>query len=124
MPTANTVRIKSFDTSGITRGNDGIARYGKLLPSLVEVLRSSVDRTPEAGAVVELGGERVNYRQLWDRSARVADGLKAEGIGRGDRVAIQLGNGLDWCLAFFGIQIAGAVAAIFYTSGTTGFPRS
>src|SRR4029077_16049383 len=57
-----------------------------------------------------LGGGRVTYRELWDRAARVAGGLKQAGITRGDRVAIRLGNGLDWCFAFFGAQMAGAVA--------------
>lgn len=163
--------IQPFDQSGVVRGDDGIARYQDRPQSLVEMLRDSVEKSPESEAIVEVGGERINYRQLWDRSARVAGGLRAEGIQRGDRVAIRLGNGLDWCLAFFGIQMAGAiavpvntrfsepeaayvvsdsgskfvflgnrslpdgpatvvddlgredVAAIFYTSGTTGFPK-
>src|SRR4030095_10023161 len=139
--------------------------------SLVTMRRLTVEKSPDHEAIVELGGERINYRQLWDRAARVAGGLKENGIERGDRVAIRLGNGLDWCLAFFGAQMAGAiavpvntrfseaevdyvvtdsgsrfsllpgeklpngepyvieelnkgdVAAIFYTSGTTGFPK-
>ena len=163
--------IRPFDYSGITRDSDGIAQYPDRPNSLVEMLRSTVEKSPDHEAIVELGGERINYRQLWDRSARVAGGLKQSGIARGDRVAIRLGNGLDWCLAFFGIQMAGAVAvpvntrfseseveyvvndsgsrftflpkealpdgasfvvddlnrddlsAIFYTSGTTGFPK-
>jgi len=163
--------IQPFDQSGVVRGDDGIARYQNRPQSLVEMLRGSVEKSPESEAIVEVGGERTNYRQLWDRSARLAGGLRAEGIQRGDRVAIRLGNGLHWCLAFFGIQMAGAiavpvntrfseseaeyvvsdsgskfaflgnqrlpdgpatavdglqrddVAAIFYTSGTTGFPK-
>jgi len=163
--------IQPFDQSGVVRGDDGIARYQDRPQSLVEMLRGSVEKSPESEAIVEVGGERINYRQLWDRSARVAGGLRAAGIQRGDRVAIRLGNGLHWCLAFFGIQMAGAiavpvntrfsepeaayvvsdsgskfvflgnqslpdgpatvvddlrrddVAAIFYTSGTTGFPK-
>src|SRR5215216_2598343 len=163
--------IRPFDYTGITRDSDGVAHYTGLPNSLVEMLRASVDKTPDKEAIVELGGERVSYQQLWDRSARVAGGLKGEGVKRGDRVAIRLGNGLDWCLAFFGAQMAGAIvvpvntrfsepeidyvitdsgsvfsflpgqplpdgdpfvvedlklsdlAAIFYTSGTTGFPK-
>ena len=97
--------------------------------------------------------------------------MKAQGIERGDRVAIRLPAGLAWVDAFLGAQLAGAiavpvntrlaepeveyvvsdsgskfvfmpgaplpdagpyaledlephdVAAIFYTSGTTGFPK-
>lgn len=163
--------IQPFDQSRIARGADGIARYQDLLSSLVAMLRKSVEAAPSDEAIVEVGGPHITYRQLWDRAARVAGGLKSQGIERGDRVAIRLGNGLDWCLAFFGIQLAGAiavpvntrfneaeveyvisdsgskfvclpdaplpdgpamavedlqpqdVAAIFYTSGTTGFPK-
>ena len=163
--------IPPFDYSAITRDSRGISHYDDRPNSLVEMLRATVDKSPDHEAIVELGGERINYRELWDRSARVAGGLKQIGISRGDRVAIRLGNGLDWCLAFFGAQMAGAVAvpvntrfsepeveyvvtdsgsrfsfipgeqlpdgdpfvvdglnksdlaAIFYTSGTTGFPK-
>jgi len=150
------------------RGSDGIARYTNRPGSLVEMLRATVDRVGDGLAVAEIGGERVTYRALWDRAARVAGGLRAEGVQPGDRVAIRLPNGLDWVLAFWGSQLAGAVvvpvntrfkdseaqyviddsgasyvfgalpdgeptavedlgaddlAAIFYTSGTTGFPK-
>ncbi|HEX8089891.1 MAG TPA: AMP-binding protein [Blastocatellia bacterium] len=163
--------IRPFDYAGISRGSDGVARYEGRPNSVVEMLRSTVDKSPDKEAIVEIGGGRVSYRRLWDRSARVAGGLRRRGINRGDRVAIRLGNGLDWCLAFFGAQMAGAivvpvntrfsepevdyvitdsgsvfsflpgqplpdgdpfvienltpedVAAIFYTSGTTGFPK-
>ncbi len=163
--------VRPFDPSGIVHGSDGIARYQNLQRSIVEMLRASVERAPHAEAIVEVGGPRITYRQLWDRAARVAGGLRALGVGAGDRVAIRLGNSLDWCLAFFGIQLTGAiavpvntrfseseveyvirdsgsrlvisaaaplpdgqsyatedssrqdVAAIFYTSGTTGFPK-
>lgn len=160
-----------FDTTGVTRGADGIARYDGLPPSLVHVLRAAVEASPDQEALVELHGERLTYRQFWDRAARVAGGLRAAGVRRGDRVAIRLPNGIDWVLAFFGAQLAGAIAvpvntrfteaeeryvvedcgaaylaepgsplpdgrpyavedaaaddaaAIFYTSGTTGFPK-
>jgi long-chain acyl-CoA synthetase len=157
--------------SGITRGADGIKRFDVLPASLVEMLRSSTDTSPDAEAFVELDGPRLTYRQLWDASARVAGGLRADGLRRGDRVAIRHGNGLDWALSFLGTLLAGGVAvpvntrftdpevdyvvtdsgasvvlgpgtsmpdgaayaddsltpddlgAIFYTSGTTGFPK-
>jgi acyl-CoA synthetase (AMP-forming)/AMP-acid ligase II len=160
-----------FDTSGITRDERGVARYTGLPPSLVAMLRSTVDRIPEGEALVEVGGDRLSYRELWDRSARVAGGLVEAGVRRGDRVAILLPAGVDWVLGFLGAQLAGAVAvpvntrfadpeidyvlddsgasvtlrpgeplpdgppyadedaapsdiaAIFYTSGTTGFPK-
>jgi acyl-CoA synthetase (AMP-forming)/AMP-acid ligase II len=163
--------IEPFDTSGITRGGDGIKRYDDIAPSVVAMLRAAVDASPDAEAVVELDGPRLSYRELWDRAARVAGGLRAAGLRRGDRVAVRHGNGVEWVLAFLGTQLAGGVAvpvntrfaepevdyvvtdsgasvvlgpgeplpdgepyaaddfgpddlaAIFYTSGTTGFPK-
>ncbi len=160
-----------FDDSGVERGPDGVARYLDRPASLVHLLRASVDRDASATAVVVVGGESLSYQDLWERSARVAGGLRRLGIKRSDRVAIRLGNGIDWVLAFFGAQLIGAVvvpintrftddeaayvvndsgaaftftpgsgmpdgepavfedllgddlAAIFYTSGTTGFPK-
>jgi long-chain acyl-CoA synthetase len=157
-----------FDTAGVEREPDGVARYPHRPDSLVQMLRESVERVGDRLAVSEVGGEQVTYRELWDRAARVAGGLRAKGIERGHHVAIRLPNGLDWVLAFWGAQLAGAVvvpvntrftdseaqyviddsgasyvfgplpdadpiteedpapddlAAIFYTSGTTGFPK-
>ena len=160
-----------FENSGVERDADGRARYTGLPDSLVAMLRTSVQRDSDAPAVLEVGGPSIAYGELWERSARVAGGLEAHGVGRGDRVAIRLGNGIDWVLAFFGAQLLGAVvvpvntrfteeevayvvgdsearftfadgeplpdgepvepaqlgqddlAAIFYTSGTTGFPK-
>jgi len=165
-----------FDMTGVSRGPDGIKRYAGLPRNLVQMLRDQVDRQGTAEAVVETGAEnagslRLSYASLWDRAARVAGGLRALGVQRGDRVAIRLGNGVDWVLAFLGAVLADAVvvpvntrfteeeagyvvtdsgarhvfrpgdalpdgdplvvddaepggpAAIFYTSGTTGFPK-
>ncbi|MDQ6810301.1 MAG: AMP-binding protein [Actinomycetota bacterium] len=160
-----------FDETGVERGPDGIAFYLDRPASLVALLRASVDRDAGAIAVLEVGGPSLSYGELWDRAARVAGGLGRAGVERGDRIAIRLANGIDWVLAFFGAQLAGAVvvpvntrfteeevayvvkdseakftfvpgtalpdgapvaledagpddlAAIFYTSGTTGFPK-
>ena len=74
------------------------------------MVRASVERHPDVEAVVEVGGERVTYAELWDRAARVAGGLVADGITRGDRVASLLPAGLDWVVGFLGTLLAGAVA--------------
>ncbi|MFT3853288.1 MAG: AMP-binding protein [Ilumatobacteraceae bacterium] len=166
-----TPRIVPFDMSGVERGDDGVLRYRDLPASLQAMLRASVEAAPDKEAVVVVGGPRVTYQQVWDRSARVAGGLRAAGVQAGDRVAIRYPNGADWVLAFWGTLMAGAVvvpvntrfsdaeveyvvadsgasyvfepdaplpdgepyvdesagpatlAAIFYTSGTTGFPK-
>jgi long-chain acyl-CoA synthetase len=160
-----------FEETGVVRDEDGRARYLGRPDSLLVMLSTSVERDPAAVALLEVGGPSVTYGALWERSARVAGGLRTAGVGRGDRVAINMPNGIDWVLAFFGSQMLGAVvvpvntrftadeaayvvedsgaihtftgdaplpdgepveperlapddlAAIFYTSGTTGFPK-
>jgi long-chain acyl-CoA synthetase len=63
--------IHPFDESGIQRGPDGIARYEDRPQSLLDMLRATVDKWNDKEALVEIGGERIGYRQLWDRAARV-----------------------------------------------------
>ena len=62
-----------FDRTGTEVGPDGVRRYTGLPQNLLQMLRAAVDSSPDAEALVELGGERVTYRQLWDRAARVAE---------------------------------------------------
>jgi len=160
-----------FDDTGVQPDGDGIRRYPGLHQSLVEMLGESVRADPRAEALVQVGGPRLSYAELWDRAARVSGGLREAGVSPGDRVAIRLPNSIDWVLAFFGGLMAGGivvpvntrltaaeagyiigdsgssyvfepgsalpdgnplvhedavrsdVAAIFYTSGTTGFPK-
>ena len=99
-----------FDLTGVTRGPDGIKRYEGLPRNLVHMFRAAVDQEGAAEAVVEAGGgPRLSYATLWDRAARVAGGLRGLGVQRGDRVAIRLGNGVDWVLAFIGAVLADAI---------------
>ena len=102
--------LHPFDETGVERDAAGIKHYVDLPDSVVAMLRTSVDRDPSGEAVVEVDGPRLTFRELWDAAARVAGGLRAGGVGRGDRVAIRLGNGVDWVLAFLGTLMAGGVA--------------
>ena len=55
------------------------------------------------------GDERIVADELWERVARLAAGLAARGIGRGDRVALLLPNGPAFAISFLAIAQAGAV---------------
>ena len=165
--------IEPFQMTGLEPGPDGVKRYRGLHPSVVAMLRgASVDSFADSEAFVELAtGQRVSYREVWEAAARVAGGLRGDGVVGGDRVAIRYDNGLDWVFCFLGTLLAGGVAvpvntrfteseaayviddsqakvvlapgwplpdgtpfadeslshedmgALFYTSGTTGFPK-
>ncbi len=102
-------RDNPFATTGVSRDVDGIMRYDRLPASLVDLLAEQVETRPDSEAVVELGGDRVSYRQLWQRAGRVAGGLHAAGLRRGDRVSVRYPAGLDWVLAFWGALMAGGI---------------
>ena len=72
-----------FPMTGVSRDRDGIPRYDELPATLLDMLAEQVDARPDAEALVELGAGRLTYRQLWDRAARVAGGLRAGGLKRG-----------------------------------------
>ena len=99
-----------FPTTGVSRDSYGAPYYERLPATLLDMLAEQVDNRPGAEAVVELGGDRLTYRQLWERASRVAGGLHADGLSQGDRVAIRYPAGIDWVLAFWGIVMAGGVA--------------
>jgi acyl-CoA synthetase (AMP-forming)/AMP-acid ligase II len=102
--------VRPFDESGIVRRGDGVLAYVEKDQSLVAMLDRVRHEHAGREALVEPGGERLTYAQLWDRACTVAGGLHDLGIGRGDRVAISLMNGVGWVSAFFGTLLAGAVA--------------
>ncbi|MBV8789020.1 MAG: AMP-binding protein, partial [Mycobacterium sp.] len=104
-----------FDSAGVSRGADEIPHYDELPATLLDMLADQVDRRPDAEALVELGAGRLTYRQLWDRAARVAGGLRTDGVQPGDRVAVRYPAGLDWVLAFWGIVMAGGIAVAVNT---------
>ena len=109
-----------FPMTGVSRDSGGVRHYDKFsgdkLPAtLLDMLAEQVDRRPDTEAVVELGADRLTYRQLWDRAARVAGGLLAGGLMPGDRVAVRYPAGINWVLAFWGTVMAGGVAVAVNT---------
>lgn len=104
-----------FPLTGVSRGSDGIPRYDGLPATLLDMLAQQVDTRPDSEAVVELGAGRLTYKQLWEGAARVAGGLRAGGLKRGDRVAVRYPAGIDWVLAFWGTVMAGGVVVAVNT---------
>jgi len=64
------------------------------------------------------GARRYTYAQLLDEANKVARGLASLGLGRGDRVAILMGNRAEWLLTFLAIQQMGAVSVGLNTWST------
>src|SRR5215469_734968 len=63
---------------------------------------------PDKTAVVD-GGRRYSYAEFAERSWRLANALRLEGLGKGDRVATLLFNSAPMLEAHFGVPAAGGV---------------
>ena len=104
-----------FPITGVSRDANGVPHYDDLPATLLDMLAEQVDQRPDSEAVVELGADRLTYRQLWDRASRVAGGLRAAGVRPGDRVAVRYPAGINWVLAFWGTVMAGGIAVAVNT---------
>jgi acyl-CoA synthetase (AMP-forming)/AMP-acid ligase II len=63
---------------------------------------------PDEIAVI-LPNEEISWKNLQERSLKFAEGLRRAGVARGDVVAVQLPNTLEFIVAFLGICRLGAV---------------
>ena len=83
--------------------------------SPVDFLDRAADVWPDAPAIVEEGGLVLTYSDFRLRADRLADALRAEGVRRGDRVAVLAPNGHVMLEAHFGVPGAGAVLVALNT---------
>lgn len=74
------------------------------------LLRAAAESLPDATAVTFLGGRAYSRAELYQMSLRVAAGLRAHGVRPGDRVAIFLGNRVEFLATFFAVSALGAVS--------------
>jgi non-ribosomal peptide synthetase component E (peptide arylation enzyme) len=74
-----------------------------------DILARRADAHPDREVFVD-GQERITYGALKDRVERCAAFLRRIGINRGDVVTIQLPNRIAFPVAFFALELIGAVA--------------
>src|ERR1700716_3539748 len=98
------------------------ARFGdRVVPAFCErpksiwaMVADAASKNPDGEALV-CGDRRLTWREVAQQSARVAAGLRKLGLQRGDRVALLLGNRIEFVLAMFGAAHLGAVTVILST---------
>ena len=73
--------------------------------ALVQLSRTHGDRL-----VTIFEGERVAFEAQYHAIATLAQDLVAQGLGKGDRVAIAMRNLPEWPVAFFAVTVIGAIA--------------
>ncbi|WP_338147650.1 acyl-CoA synthetase [Neoroseomonas terrae] len=94
-----------------------VARFRWRIPPAFNIAEACCDRWADGSgrvAVVHVRPngppERITFDALRSSSARVAHVLKAQGVGRGDRVAVLLAQGPEAAIAHLAIYRIGAIA--------------
>src|SRR4030081_1881804 len=98
------------------------ARFGdRVVPAFCErpksiwaMVAAAASRNPDGEALV-CGIRRMTWREVAQQSAQIAAGLRKLGLQSGDRVALLLGNRIEFVLAMFGAANLGAVTVILGT---------
>jgi long-chain acyl-CoA synthetase len=70
---------------------------------------AAANRYENAIAVSVVGGPRVTFREIEERAARFAGGLRALGFKRADRLLLHLPNGWQWIVAYYAVARLGGV---------------
>ena len=86
--------------------NKNAANYQPLTP--LTFLERSASTFPDTVAIIH-GERRINYREVYARSRRLASALKKRGIGVGDTVAVVAPNVPAMLDAHYGVAMIGAV---------------
>ncbi len=86
--------------------NDTAVEYQRDLP-LNGLFEAQVDRAPTRTAVTA-GAAAYTYAELDARANRIAQALRARGVGRGQRIGLCVERGADMLSAMLGILKAGA----------------
>ncbi|MGF7006437.1 acyl-CoA synthetase [Aminobacter sp. BE322] len=82
------------------------ANHQPLTP--LSFLERAAKTFPDHVAVIH-GSQRLTYRELWQRSLKLASALAAKGIGKGDTVTVMLSNTPPMLEAHFGVPMTRAV---------------
>ena len=76
-----------------------------------QFLQQSAEQFPDKVALV-CDDQRLTYAEVEEQANRLANGLLALGVQRGDRVALWLPNSIEAVVAIFAILKAGAVFTV------------
>jgi acyl-CoA synthetase (AMP-forming)/AMP-acid ligase II len=82
--------------------------------SIWAMVSEAAARNPDGEALV-CGQRRMTWREVERQSAQIAAGLRKMGVRSGDRIALLLGNRIEFVLAMFGAAHLGAVTVLLST---------
>jgi len=95
-------------------GDRVVPAFGERPLSLWAMIEAAATRNPDGEALV-CGERRMSWHEVARQSAQIAAGLRKIGVQRGDRIALLLGNRIEFVLALFGAAHLGAVTVLLST---------
>ena len=95
-------------------GDRVVPAFGERPLGLWAMIEAAATRNPDGEALV-CGERRMSWREVARQSAQIAAGLRKIGVQRGDRIALLLGNRIEFVLALFGAAHLGAVTVLLST---------
>jgi acyl-CoA synthetase (AMP-forming)/AMP-acid ligase II len=95
-----------------------VADVPDFVPTSAALIRSCAERWGDA-PFVALGDERLTYAEADARSAVLAKGLLASGVGKSTHVGLLAPNGPAWVVAWLAATRIGALVALLNTYGRT-----
>lgn len=82
--------------------------------SVWQMVAEAAKRNPDGEALIA-GGRRMTWTEVVEQSSRVAAGLQRLGLKAGDRIAMLLGNRIEFVLTMFGAARLGLVTVVLST---------
>src|ERR1700722_3532243 len=95
-------------------GDRVVPVFGERPQNIWAMVKDAARQNPDGEALI-CGARRMNWREVAQQSACVAAGLRKLGLQSGDRVALLLGNRIEFALAIFGAAHLGAVTVVLST---------
>ncbi|NWK98019.1 dicarboxylate--CoA ligase PimA [Sphingobium lactosutens] len=89
-------------------------RWDQTFPplSMGQMVTDSATAHPQA-PMIDFMGRKFSYGEMYDQIRRVACGLQAMGVKKGDRVGLYLPNTPHYVAAYYGALMAGAIVVNF-----------
>ncbi len=107
------IRLPKFGEEAEPNGRRPASR-GMTIPDKLAQAAHRWGDLPAYGQRVGREWKRMTFREVLQRSRAFAAGLHHLGLRKGDRVAIVMENGLDWCIAYHGLSAVGAIGVPIY----------
>jgi long-chain acyl-CoA synthetase len=95
-------------------GDRVVSAFSERPKSIWAMVEEAASRNPDGEALI-CGDRRMAWREVAETSARIAAGLRAKGLEQGDRVALLLGNRIEFVLSVFAAARHGLVTVLLST---------